>query len=369
MKSWEFLIQKEGDRQWHPINSPTWQLEAGKYRILAQSNRFNSILEVRITSQSGEAQQYQRRVNSQGLVMILPYTELSPETLWDIRCYGDVLSEFLGESWQEQLTLSILPSVVTNNTASVPENAPNSSLQLSNSGNSQAQYYLQQLEQLLRDKIEPTLNNNQVEKSEDIPEKDGIKPLIKLSLEQQDLTRNPDENISLLGHIEGIDLKGDLAFTGKLRCQLKHPETEEILLTEDYVLCDERLPYQFNYTLEITEAINGDTLVGEVVLETMRGFILDESSFSLVTHQYNPVNYTIELVDTENEDSYRFDLELSERVKAVSNHLELPDTNKYSRLFPSPFYQSRKVLPPKLNRNVNPGIKTHKQLKLPQIAR
>ncbi|MEA5508782.1 hypothetical protein VB715_03310 [Crocosphaera sp. UHCC 0190] len=369
MKSWEFLIQKEGDRQWHPINSPTWQLEAGKYRILAQSNRFNSILEVRITCQSGEGQQYQRRVNSQGLVMILPYTELSPGTIWDIRCYGDVLSEFLGENWQEKLTLTILPSVVTNNPVPVAEISPNSSLQLSNSGNSQAQYYLQQLEQLLREKVEPTLNNHQVEESEAIPEEAEIKPLIKLSLEQQDLMRNPDENINLSGNIEAIAIKGDLAFTGKLRCQLKDPETEEILLTEEYVLSDERLPYQFNYTLEIPQAINSDTLAGEVVLETMRGFILDESSFSLVTHQYNPVNYTIELVDTENEDAYRFDLELSERVKAVSNHLELPDTNKYSQLFPSSFYQSRKVLPPKLNRNVNPGIKTHKQLKLPQIAR
>ena len=42
MASWEFLLQKYDDIKWYPASSSNLKLEAGKYRILAKSNRFNS---------------------------------------------------------------------------------------------------------------------------------------------------------------------------------------------------------------------------------------------------------------------------------------------------------------------------------------
>ncbi|MEM8780522.1 MAG: hypothetical protein AAGF26_16995, partial [Cyanobacteria bacterium P01_G01_bin.49] len=152
MKSWEFLIQKEGDHQWESVNSPNVQIEeVGKYRILAHTNRFNRLVEVRIRSQEGETQYYQRRVNSQGLVMILPFTEFSAGTSWNVRCCNDILSELLGESWQEQLKLDILPFAPPTKLIPVAQN----------SANFQTQDYVQQLERLLREEIEPKLINLQ----------------------------------------------------------------------------------------------------------------------------------------------------------------------------------------------------------------
>lgn len=364
MKSWEFLIQKEGERHWQPIKDLTVQLEAGKYRLLAQSNRFNRVVEIRVSSQTRETQQQQRRINSQGLIMVLPFTDFSAGTTWKIRCCGDVLSEFLGETWQEQLTLTILPNSPNPDTLSDESNSP----QMTDSVNSQAHYYLQQLEQLLREKIEPQLSNYLEKDAKDESDYDLSRPIINLILETSELTINAGESVNLSGKVEVDKLPGDLALTAKLCYELKDSETEETRFSREYSLSDEKLPYHFKHQLELPPSIKHQSLVGEVRLETTKGFVLTSRPFNLRIHHYHPVNYKIELFDIESQDAYTFDLALAERVSEQKTHLELPNTNKYSRLFPTSFYRSQPILPPKLNVNSHTVRQTHHQLKLPQIT-
>ena len=362
MTSWEFLIQKDDDIKWYPASSSSLELEPGKYRILGKSNRLNTTVDVRISSPHQDTTYHQRRINSQGLVMILPFTELTPGTSWEIRCQGDILSEFLGERWTKTITLDVLP--VKTHPPSI--DCSNSSQDKANYNN-KAQQYIEQLEKLLRDKIEPQLNKQNQQESKKINHQlPTSRFLMNLSLEQDKFIINAGERISLSGIIEAVNMEGDIALNAQLRYELIHPETEETLLKIYHPLSDEKLPYQFNHTLVIPDDIEEDFLIGELILETLKGYPLTHASFTITTRRYYPVNCTIELIDTETEDSYVFDLELEERINNKHSHLQLPNPNKYSRLFPSHFRKNRQVLPPKLEHSLL--TEERKALKLPKIS-
>ncbi|MEQ8957676.1 MAG: hypothetical protein RLP02_07095, partial [Coleofasciculus sp. C2-GNP5-27] len=115
MDYWEFLLQKEGDRTWLPINSPKLDLDVGRYRVVAHSSRTNTDVEICVThtdtNETPPKRRYQkrsRRTNPDGLMVIIPFTYLKPG-LWELRCCGDIMSDFLGNSWQETVQLSVIP--------------------------------------------------------------------------------------------------------------------------------------------------------------------------------------------------------------------------------------------------------------------
>jgi hypothetical protein len=116
MEYWEFLLQREGDRTWQPITSKT-QIEANRYRVVVHSSRTNTDVEICITHQSIEevppkrrSQKRSRRTNPEGLMVVIPYTYLRPG-LWELRCCGDIMSDFLGLSWQHSIQIVVLPKV------------------------------------------------------------------------------------------------------------------------------------------------------------------------------------------------------------------------------------------------------------------
>ncbi len=115
MEYWEFLLQKEGDRNWQPIKSPRIEIEAGRYRVVAHSTRTNSDVEICVIHDSTEevppkrrSQKRSRRTNPEGLMVVIPFTYLKPG-LWELRCCGDIMSDFLGNSWQQSVQLQVLP--------------------------------------------------------------------------------------------------------------------------------------------------------------------------------------------------------------------------------------------------------------------
>lgn len=115
MEYWEFLLQKEGDRSWLPIKSPNLEIEAGRYRVVAHSARSNTDVEICVTHESTKevppkrrSQKRSRRTNPDGLMVVIPFTHLKPGR-WELRCCGDVMSDFLGKPWQHAVQLQVLP--------------------------------------------------------------------------------------------------------------------------------------------------------------------------------------------------------------------------------------------------------------------
>jgi hypothetical protein len=115
MEHWQFLIQKQGDRSWHTLESPHLEILEGRYRVLARSNRPNIDVEVRVIHSSSQEVPMQRRVqkrsrrtNNEGLMAVIPFTHLKPG-IWELRCSGDLMSDILGKSWQNSIKMQVLP--------------------------------------------------------------------------------------------------------------------------------------------------------------------------------------------------------------------------------------------------------------------
>jgi hypothetical protein len=130
MEHWQFLIQQQGDRSWRTLESPNMDILEGRYRVLARSNRPNTDVEVRVTHFSTlevppkrRIQKRSRRTNSEGLIAVIPFTDLKPG-IWELRCSGDLMSDILGKSWQSSVYLQVLSPQIEESV----QTSPNSQL-------------------------------------------------------------------------------------------------------------------------------------------------------------------------------------------------------------------------------------------------
>ncbi|MBG1268212.1 hypothetical protein [Nostoc sp. WHI] len=114
MEHWQFLIQKQGDRSWHILESPNLEILEAQYRVLARSNLSNIDVEVRVTHSSTHQAQPKprifkrsRRINSEGLMAVIPFTYFGAG-VWELRCSSDLMSDMLGKSWQYSVQIQVL---------------------------------------------------------------------------------------------------------------------------------------------------------------------------------------------------------------------------------------------------------------------
>ena len=115
MSHWEFLLQKEGDQVWLPLESTNVEILEGRYRIVANTHIANTEIEIRVIHNSTEEVPPVRRVyrrssrtRSQGLVSIIPFTRLKPG-IWEFRCLAQ-LSTLSKETKQYIANLQVLPA-------------------------------------------------------------------------------------------------------------------------------------------------------------------------------------------------------------------------------------------------------------------
>ncbi|WP_299406030.1 hypothetical protein [Acaryochloris sp. IP29b_bin.148] len=92
----EFLIQKEGDFAWLPLESSTVEILVGRYQIIAQASEADCPIQVHIRHQYVQdgiwqevVQQQLLRTDSQGRIEVLPSTFLH-QGRWSISCLVDI---------------------------------------------------------------------------------------------------------------------------------------------------------------------------------------------------------------------------------------------------------------------------------------
>ncbi|MFN6464176.1 MAG: hypothetical protein RMZ41_020505 [Nostoc sp. DedVER02] len=114
MEHWQFLIQEQGDRSWHILESPNLGILEGQYRVLARSSLVNTDVEVRVTHSSTHEIQPTRRIfkrsrrtNSEGLMAVIPFTYFDAG-IWELRCSGDLMSDLFGKPWQYSVQIQVL---------------------------------------------------------------------------------------------------------------------------------------------------------------------------------------------------------------------------------------------------------------------
>jgi hypothetical protein len=92
MTQWQFLIQKEGDEDWLPLESPNVEILEGRYYLMAQGDRRSTQVEVQIRHEyelegvpQEVTQRRRQRTDAEGLLELFSLTYLPPG-LWELQC-------------------------------------------------------------------------------------------------------------------------------------------------------------------------------------------------------------------------------------------------------------------------------------------
>jgi hypothetical protein len=92
MIQWQFLIQKEGDQDWLPLESPNVEILEGRYYLMAQVGCPSAQVEVQIRHEyeldgvpQDVTQRRRQRTDAEGLLELFGLTYLPPG-LWELQC-------------------------------------------------------------------------------------------------------------------------------------------------------------------------------------------------------------------------------------------------------------------------------------------
>ena len=92
MTQWQFLIQKEGDQDWLPLESPSTEILEGRYQLMVQSHQPGLDISVQIRHeyevggvQQEVVQRRQQQADALGYLDLLSSTYLPPG-LWELKC-------------------------------------------------------------------------------------------------------------------------------------------------------------------------------------------------------------------------------------------------------------------------------------------
>ncbi|HEY9698456.1 MAG TPA: hypothetical protein V6D10_14425 [Trichocoleus sp.] len=347
MEFWEFLLQKDGDRSWLPLESTSVEVLEGRYRVVARASRANLPVEIRIThaaiSQNvpvRRVQQRSSRTNRDGLVVILPFTQLEPGD-WELRCTGDVMAEMLGDGWEYAVQLQILPIESENSDEWEPEwqlgeqvtaaSAINSEVAVSQARdlagvqaigtmltaplNSpdilskdapltetppaqepiELQQAAEQSEQVVAaifqepvfqdlDSIAPSASDQ----SEPVNRTEAL-PKLRLRLDRETYIVQQGQPLLLSGQIESEDDRSDaaLSLVQNLRICLYNPQNAELLFDRSYQLTDTP-PCPFTCMLQLPKHYQTYLILGELLLQgaaepNQEAPVLATQSFNVTT--------------------------------------------------------------------------------------
>ena len=111
MEFWEFLLQKEGDRTWLPLEAAKVEILEGRYRVMAHSSHTNTPVEIRVCQMLLEDTPPKRRIlkrasqtNQDGLMVVMPFTRLQPGA-WELQCISQAGANI---GWRYSVQLQVL---------------------------------------------------------------------------------------------------------------------------------------------------------------------------------------------------------------------------------------------------------------------
>ena len=367
MAFWEFLIQKEGDRSWLPLESSTVEILEGRYRIVARSSRSNTGVEIRVThnatTETPPIRRIQKRTsqtNPDGLLVIMPYTRLSPGT-WELRCTGDLMTDIMGKSWQYAIQLDVQPIEIDHSdweedwqeeqlladqrlvqppfTESSPESSPESGkphsveagqaqsegqapANLLASENSHESLGEIQPEAAIAALIAPPISPTAADLGEALEIKysadstfaadqaaDGLADRspqsLRLQLKESNYIVQSGQPLVLIGAIELGDGSADqtlATLTGKLRVRLFNPQTSQMLVDETQPLLNQSLPFPISLPIALPANCETHLILGELALYGQSGGQSGETSAEalppvLATQSFSVTTDLLELLN------------------------------------------------------------------------
>ncbi|GAA6622072.1 hypothetical protein [Scytonema sp. NUACC26] len=280
MENWQFLIQQQGDRSWRPLESPTEEITEGRYRIVARSNRTNMDVEVRIAHTSTlemppkrRIQRRSRRVNSDGLMAVIPFTYLKPG-IWELRCSSNLVSDVLGTSWQQDIRLQVLPKVTIGQAGQESKE-----VLAADSDDERDEDILpvnpvwlkgETAEQILNNLIELALPDSEAVLVGEETAEDSLailECLLSLVLDREIYTVSWGQTLTINGYVklkESIDY--ERIYSGEIRIELYSPQASELIRRVRQSLPEKSLPFNIRCSIEIPVECVSKLILAEISL-------------------------------------------------------------------------------------------------------
>jgi hypothetical protein len=288
MAYWEFLLQKEGDLDWLPLETAHVEISEGRYRIIAHTSYGDTAVEISLSHLLADQTPPRRKIlkrrgqtNETGLMVVIPFTHLTPGH-WMVTCTGADTTTESSSAWRYGVQLQVLAiesgveywdtdldeaaiaadlttteplgmSSDFNPTDAHPAEAPASPAPLPTESTTHDRSSAGDL---------PPMDDrfNATQPLEDLP--------LRLQLQHQALVANTRSAITLPGQVVSFSAVEGLPGEGTLWLQLRNPETGDIVHQVGYALSIAQLPGRFDLPITLPEVLDTRLLVGELSLWT-----------------------------------------------------------------------------------------------------
>ncbi|WP_068816873.1 hypothetical protein [Phormidesmis priestleyi] len=404
MEYWEFLLQKEGDRSWLPLESPTVEILEGRYRVVARSSRKQTNVEVRIMHQATEevppkrrTQKRSNRTNADGLVVVIPYTSLKSGT-WELTCSGDLMSELMGNGWQYSVQFEVSPIEPDEewepNWQTSPEPVE-STIEIADSTPESAIVSSQPTAESwdspeLTPEETPAESVNAAESSvdrllqitEQLAQESGQAsqlPPLQIVLTQDTYIARRGQPLTLSGQIIPVDQSETpvLLTHAEIRICFRDPQSAKVLLETRKPILNQSIPTPITCNLTLPSDFKTQLILGEVTFYDLT--LASEEPSVLASQSFTLTADADELLETIADHPIADEEELERSLESAANAAEKPSESPSLNLTflnlvatpkepPSFKYASDQPLPPQLHPSASTSEGSKKGLDLPSFA-
>ena len=276
MKYWEFLIQKEGDQTWLPLETQQVEILEGRYRVVAHTDRANTPVDIRvsqwITDEIPPRQRVRKRTgstNESGLVVVMPFVHLKPGQ-WTLKCSSvNSVEDMLGDGWRYGVELQVFAQSEDGGSDEwpVPEAGQSVSSVLVDEADADrslvnADLPLLQAQAELQQTVDEQSGGDEVS----LPEaEDDL--AYQVTLKQQAYLAQRDQPMTIVGKVTSLT-KSVQEEASQLWIRLQNPETAGVIMEAHRPLSLARLPADFRVQIQLPNDVKTQVVLGEVSLRT-----------------------------------------------------------------------------------------------------
>ena len=284
MKYWEFLIQKEGDQTWLPLETQQVEILEGRYRVVAHTDRANTPVNIQVSQLITDEMPPRKRVrkrmsstNESGLVVVMPFVHLQPGQ-WKLQCSSvDAMGEMLGEGWQYKVQLQVFAQSEEDwsNEWPVPEDRQAASSVVEDESDGSAPLVNADLPLLqAQAKLQQQVQGQTGEESDHLPPESQSQSRLtdesdayQVTLKQQAYLSQRDQPMTIVGKVSAL-AEGCEDEASQLWIRLQNPETAGVIMEAHRPLSLAKLPADFKVQIQLPNEVKTRVVLGEVSLRT-----------------------------------------------------------------------------------------------------
>ncbi|MEM8505447.1 MAG: hypothetical protein AAF716_20130 [Cyanobacteria bacterium P01_D01_bin.1] len=382
MKYWEFLIQKEGDDTWLPLETHQVEILAGRYRVVAHTDRTNTSIDIQVSQLvTTEAPPRKRvrnhtsRTSSAGLAVVIPYVHLKPGQ-WELTCSSQEVAADL-DSWEYTVQLQVFDATEEDlsSTWLTPSDIKTDGLDGASQFESsvptnpdlpltRAQEHSQEL---LREGLRGS-SRSDLEVEGQSAEKES--PAYGIALKRQAFFAQSDQPMTIAGQVQALS-SVSRQDESQLWLRLQNPEDGQVIMEAHRPINLDRLPADFKVKIQLPAHVTTQIVWGEVSLRSVAdaehpSIVLSSTVFTitagisqLLDDVANSTHFDSEFSDFDNELSASSEQDSAVYSNGTSSEdvllpLAVPSLNGSTSVPPAVGV----VVPPQTNRQDNQVAET-----------